>query len=104
MIEYAILDNCIDDLHFHNCSYFYQFHVLDYNIQNGEFTALETYNSWLHGFGMIEYFNTPRDFYDDAFQIQFGNQNTDSNLDILSVNVPQGRLQWYLGDGNGVVE
>jgi len=83
------------------CNFFYQFHILDYNVPNREFTTLDTYNSWLHGYGMNEYFNRPPEIYDEAFLIQFAHQNEDKNLDILSVNVPQGKIQWNIGDGKG---
>jgi len=88
LIEYSYPDNCKDPVHGWGCEEFRQFKVLDYTVQNNAFATLETYDTWLHG-------------YNNAFQIQFGLQNTDNNLDILSVNVPQGKLHWYYGDGNG---
>lgn len=101
LIEYAIWDECADQLHLGDCVYFYQFHVLDYNSQNEAFAELETYNSWLHGYIMNELSFSTVEFYDEAFLIQFGHQNNDNNIDILSINVPQGKLQWYFGDGSG---
>jgi len=88
LIEYSFSDNCKDPLHGWGCEEFRQFKVLDYNVQNNAFATLEVYDTWLHD-------------YNNVFCIQFGHQNTDNNLDILSVNVTQGKLQWYLGDGNG---
>lgn len=78
-----------------------QLQVLNYDIQSKEFTILETYNSWLHSYNANELLYDTHKLYDNAFQMQFGNQNTDNNLDILSINVPQGKLHWYYGDGNG---
>jgi len=84
-----------------------QFEVLDYDVQKETFFTLETYDSWLHhgNFLEIDRISTMFNMYrDNIFQIQFGNQNGDNNLDILSVNVPQGKLLWYLGDGKGGFE
>jgi len=75
---------------------------MNYDIQNKEFVTVETYSSWLHSYTPDDSLYGSHNLYDDAFQLQFGNQNADNNLDILSVNVPQGRLQWYMGDGKGV--
>jgi len=92
------------DYHLFDCIYSYQFQVLDYNVQNKEFNVLETYDSWLHSYTLQRGFRSYNELYDDAFLIQFGDQNEDDNLDILSVNVPQGKLHWYLGDGKGGFE
>jgi len=78
-----------------------RFQVLDYETQMGTLTTLETYDSWLHNyFPNVSVFGSS-EFYNNIFHMQFGNQNNDSNSDILSINASQGRLQWYLGDGNG---
>jgi len=91
LIEYHFTDNCEDELHWWGCEDFHQFEVLDYNTQNSEFVILEHYNTWLHGYE-VNY---------DKFYMQYDDQNADNNLDILSVNVLQGKLHWYYGDGNG---
>jgi len=101
LIEYAIWDICQDPIHMHGCTFHYQFQVLNYNAQNSVFELLENYNSWLHGYKMNELLFSAEEFYDEAFLIQFGHQNADNNLDILSINVPQGKLHWYNGNGNG---
>jgi len=89
LVEYSYRDNCQGHHHHPTCDRFNLFKILDYNTQSDALVTLEEYNTFLHGYSY------------GLFQIQFGLQNTDSNLDILSVNVPQGRLQWYFGDGNG---
>jgi len=110
LIEFATANVC--GIHGEICDAINEFQVLDYNTQTEEFVILETYNSWLHSYTFGEelfeghpyYGETPYgspEIYYDAFHIQFGQQNTDNNLDILSINVAQGKLQWYLGDGNG---
>jgi len=91
LIEYAIWDECQDQIHKHNCVFFYQFHVLDYNSQNENFEALEVNNSWLHGYTLDEFNFSTKEFYDEPFLIQFANKNSDNNLDVLSVNVPQAK-------------
>jgi len=93
MVEYSFEDNCDGSGHNPICDKFNYFQVMDYNIQSEAFVTLEHYNSWLHGY----YYN----LFNRTFHIQFGQQNRDNNLDILSVNVPQGKLHWYLGDGSG---
>jgi len=110
LVEFATANVC--GIHGEICDAINEFQVLDYDMQTGEFTVLETYNSWLHSYTFGEelfeghpfYGETPYgspEIYDDAFHIQFGLQNNDNNLDILSINVPQGKLHWYSGDGNG---
>jgi len=89
LVEYAFENNCQGNPHHPTCDRFYLFKILDYNTQNDDFVTLEEYNTFLHTYS------------DSQFQIQFGHQNSDSNLDILSVNAALGKLQWYLGDGNG---
>jgi len=83
------------------CSFSYLFQILDYNLQNETFIIAEEYNSWLHGYALGNYRFTTEEFYDNAFLIQFAHQNADNNLDVLSINVPQGKLHWYYGNGNG---
>ncbi len=78
-----------------------RFKVLSYNTQTEKFIELEEYK-WLHSYNIPGFSSSiTNELYNNAFHIQFGNQNNDSNLDILSVNVPQGKLHWYNGDGNG---
>jgi len=100
LIEFAVITGFCGG-HGGICGSTNEFQVLDYDLQNGEFFALETYNTWLHSYSANEFLYGLPSLYDDAFHIQFGHQNLDNNLDILSVNVPQGKLQWYLGNGNG---
>jgi len=102
LTEHAFKDEC--DYHLFDCVYSYQFQVLDFNVQNKEFVVLETYDSWLHSYTLQRGFYSYNELYEEAFLIQFGHQNEDDNLDILSVNVPQGKLLWYLGDGKGGFE
>ncbi len=101
LIEYAIRDQCGSELHLIDCIFFYKFHVLDYDAAEGEFVVLKEFDSWLHGYAMSETVWHFDQFYQDAFHMQFGKHNPDSYLDILSVNVPQGKLQWYHGEGDG---
>jgi len=75
--------------------------ILDYDVENKEFTILKLYDSWLHNYLPNESsLNTP-EIFENGFQMQFKDQNKDGNTDILSINALQGRLQWHLGDGNG---
>jgi len=97
LIEYVVH---IIICHYENC-YTDQLHILDYDIENKEFTTLEVYDSWFHEYIPQESSFESSEIYDNAFQMQFADQNNDGNLDILSINVPQDKLQWYLGDGNG---
>jgi len=102
LAEYYFTDNCIDDLHLLSCENFHQFQVFNYSASSDEFVTLEHYNGWLHGYTPSSYVYYDNDkIHYNVFHIQFGHQNADNDLDILSVNVPQGRLQWYFGDGNG---
>ncbi len=101
LAEYAIRDSCQSDLHLHGCAYFYQFHVLDYNLQNEEFVSIKEYSSWLHSYPVKASFWKFNEIYDEAFHQQYNDVNADNQLDILTVNVPQGKLQWHLGDGQG---
>jgi len=101
LTEYTFFDNCQGGPHDAVCDRFDQFGILDYSVQNDAFTTLELYNSWFHGYYENAFIGGDNGIYSDIFHIQFGHQNADNNLDILSVNVPQGKLQWYLGDGNG---
>jgi len=102
LIEYSYADNCEDPLHGWGCEAFHQFKVMDYNVQINTFENLELYNTWLHGYNEPSYILLDEGkYYIDFFHIRFGLQNNDSNLDILSINVPQGKLHWYNGDGNG---
>ncbi len=101
LIEYAIRDECESDLHQHNCVYFYLFHVLDYDNEQMTFVPKEEYNSWLHGYTMQQNIFSQSQFYSEAFLYQLEDNDDDGNSDILSVNVPQARLQWFYGDGEG---
>ncbi len=101
LIEYAIRDECESDLHQAGCVYFYLFHVLDYEEETMSFVPKEEYNSWLHGYTMNQNIFTHEQFYTEAFLLQFGDNDGDGNSDILSINVPQARLQWFYGDGEG---
>ena len=101
-IEYAIQDSCGDVIHQLNCVFFYRYHILDYNNQEAEFSTIREYNSWLHGYTMMPYFYSYKQFYDEAFISPYRDENEDENIDILSVNVPQGKLLWYYGNGHGI--
>jgi len=103
LIESIILEYLGDVVHPARAMYTFPFHVLDYDVEKEVFFTLETYDSWLHGY-TFELDPILFSLYDVAFQIQFGNQNDDDNLDILSVNVLQGKLLWLLGDGKGDFE
>ncbi len=99
LIELAQTNRC--GIHGEICGSKPEFYVMEYDVQNKEFNFLEDYNSWLHGYVVDEsQYGSPQ-ILDNAFHMQFGQQNADDNLDILSVNVPQGKLHWYFGDGNG---
>jgi len=100
-IEFASAYLCGFGEHCGILTSFSQLQIMDYDTENGEFIILEEFNSWLHGYEVDEILYDSDKLYDDVFHVQFGHQNSDGNLDILSVNVPQGRLQWYLGEGNG---
>ncbi len=101
LIEYAILEECEEDLHQIGCVYFYRFHILDYDQEEMSFVPKEEYNSWLHGYTIPQNVYSHKQFYTEAFLLQFGDNNGDGNSDVLSINVPQARLQWFYGDGEG---
>jgi len=102
LIEYSYYGNCEDPLHGWGCEELHQFEVFDYDLQSDAFVTLEVYNTWLHNYYYVTGFVLgSNEVYNNAFHIQFGHQNADNNLDILSINVPQGKLHWYYGDGNG---
>jgi len=101
LVEYAFLYDCENDVHLYKCSYTHQFHVMHYDVNRKTFMTLQAYDSWLHGYTLSQNF---RILYDDDILIRFGQQNNDDNLDALSVNVPQGKLLWYLGNGKGGFE
>ena len=101
LAEFAFRADCEEDLHLQECHYQYQFHVMAYNADDGLFENIEAYDSWLHDYGLKANFSNYYEFYDEAFHFQIGHYNEDNNLDILSVNVPQGKLFWHLGNGTG---
>ena len=101
LIEYGFLDFCTNISHASGCTFFYQFQVMDYDALSEDFLTLQTYDSWLHGYTLFPNLVGTRDLYFDAFHIAFGQENYDNFLDILSVNVPQGKIFWHLGDGQG---
>lgn len=99
--SFSDINECEDQTHLTFCETIKQFEVFRYGPQNEIFSTIELYDFWLHDYTFEEETNYATELQNQAFHIQFGYQNTDNSLDVLSVNVPQRRLQWHLGDGDG---
>jgi len=100
LVETALFD-IRRDPHETLLSYAHKFQILDYDVQKEVFFTLEVYDSWLHNYTVQSGRYVSR--Y-NKFDVQYGHQNEDNNLDALSVNLAQGKLLWYLGDGKGGFE